>query len=76
MGSIIGIAPQADWQLEISLDTGSRIVLNLKPRLGTVRFGRLSDEAFFRSATTDGSFIRWGSSIEISLHEVFQLAEF
>ncbi len=75
MGRIVSITPQPQCRIEVTLDTGSTVTLNLEPRLKTARFGRLADEAFFRSATTDGTFIRWGSSIEISLHEVFQLAE-
>lgn len=75
MGIIVGIEPRENWCLEIRLDTGSVILLNLATRLNTVRFGKLADGDFFRTATTDGSFIRWGKSIEISLHEVFQLAE-
>lgn len=75
MGRIVSINPQPLCRLEVCLDTGSIVTLNLAPRLKTARFSRLSDELFFRSATTDGTFIRWGSSIEISLHEVFQLAE-
>ena len=39
------------------------------------RFGLLADEAFFRSAATGGDFVRWGSQIEISDSEVFQLAQ-
>ena len=75
MGRIIGVEPKDNWHLEIRLDTGSTLLLNLAPRLHTVRFGRLADERFFRTATTDGTFIRWGANIEISLHEAFLLAE-
>lgn len=75
MGRITSVTPHTDCRLEVRLDTGSTVMLNLAPRIHTVRFGRLADEAFFRTAATDGTFIRWGSGIEISLHEVFQLAE-
>jgi hypothetical protein len=47
----------------------------MENRLHTLRFGLLSDKSFFSQVTTDGSFIRWGDKIEISIHEVFQLAQ-
>jgi hypothetical protein len=65
----------ADYKLGALLDNGSSITLNLKPRLGTVRFGLLADPNFFSLATTDGSFIRWGNKVEISINELFQLAQ-
>ena len=61
--------------MEVLLDNGSSITLNLKGRLGTVRFGLLQDKAFFDKVTTDGNFIRWDNKIEISANEVFQLAQ-
>jgi hypothetical protein len=35
----------------------------------------LSDVELFRRATTDGSYIRWNNKVEISVNEVFQLAQ-
>ncbi len=75
MSTIINVIPKADFRLEIQLDNGSSIILNMKKRLHTVRFGMLSDIAVFNQATTDGHYIRWGNIIEISIHEVFQMAQ-
>ncbi|HWR28277.1 MAG TPA: Nif11 family protein [Negativicutes bacterium] len=75
MSRIQSIAIKDDYRLEALLDNGSSITLNMQSRLGTVRFGLLFDPAFFATATTDGSFIRWGDQIEISLTELFQLAQ-
>jgi hypothetical protein len=72
---IRSIAVKEDYRLEALLDNGSSITLNLKNRLGTVRFGMLADPAFFAAATTDGYFVRWGSMVEISVGELFQLAQ-
>ena len=75
MSQIKSITLKEDYKLEALLDNGSSITLNLKPRLGTVRFGLLADPEFFSRATTDGSFIRWGDRVEISVNELFSLAQ-
>lgn len=75
MSQIKSVTPRNDYKLEVFLENGSSIVLNLQSRLKTVRFGMLADKEFFRKAATDGSYIRWGDMIEISVTEVFQLAK-
>jgi hypothetical protein len=75
LSRIQNIAIKADYQLEALLDNGSSITLNLKPRLGTIRFALLADQELFSRATSDGSFIRWGDKVEISVNELFLLAQ-
>ncbi len=75
MSQITSVMPKENYKLEVFLDNESSITLNLQTRLETVRFGMLSDIEFFKRATTDGCCIRWGDNIEISLTEVFQLAQ-
>ncbi|TGE39443.1 DUF2442 domain-containing protein [Desulfosporosinus fructosivorans] len=75
MSRIKNVVPKEDYRLEVQLDNGSCVTLNLESRLHTVRFGMLSDKQFFKTATTDGICIRWGNKIEISVNEVFQLAQ-
>lgn len=75
MSRIKGITPLDGYRLEIMLDNGSEIILNLESRLHTVRFSMLSDKAFFNKAATDGICVTWEGKIEISLSEIFQLAQ-
>ncbi len=75
MSPIKMVIPREDYKVEVMLDNGSTIILNLESRLATVRFGLLSDKDFFARATTDGNYIRWEDKIEISISEVFQLAQ-
>lgn len=75
MSRIKDVVPKDDYRLEVLLDNGSSVMLNLESRLQTVRFGMLSDKQFFSRATTDGICIRWDNKIEISLSEVFHLAQ-
>lgn len=75
MVRIKNITPLEGHRLEVELENGSSITLDFTSRLGTVRFGLLSDPEFFRRARTDGDVIRWDNQIEISAGEVFQLAQ-
>ena len=75
MNRIIAVVPKEDYRLEVQLENGSSVILNLESRLQTLRFGMLSDKAVFKKATTDGVCIFWDDKIEISISEVFQLAQ-
>lgn len=75
MSKITGLVPREDYRLEVRLDNGSSVTLNLESRLETIRFGQLSDKELFMQAVTDGNFIRWDNKVEISINELFQLAQ-
>lgn len=75
MTRIKKVVPKEDYCIDVLLDNGSSITLNLTNRLGTLRFGLLADKAFFDTVTTDGNLIRWDNKIEISVSEVFQMAQ-
>lgn len=64
-----------DYQLHVYFDNGNHVFLNMKSRINTVRFSLLSDPDFFNDVTTDGHFIRWRNQVEISVSEIFQLAQ-
>jgi len=75
MSRIKAVIPKENYRLEVQLENGSSVILNLESRLQTLRFGMLSDKEFFKKATTDGVCIFWDDKIEISNSEVFQLAQ-
>jgi Protein of unknown function (DUF2442). len=72
---ITKVKPLENYCLEVQLENGSSVILSLRSRLGTARFGLLEDEAFFRTVATDGNCIRWGNKIELSISEIFQLVQ-
>ncbi|WP_088226634.1 DUF2442 domain-containing protein [Desulfosporosinus sp. FKB] len=74
MSRIKSVVPKGDYRLEVHLDNGNSVTLNFESRLQTLRFGMLSDKDYFNTVTTDGICIRWGNNIEISVSELFQLA--
>lgn len=75
MSRIEKVIPMENYCLEVLLENGSSVVLNLTSRLQTVRFGVLSDSELFRRATTDGYCVRWDKKVELSIDEIFQLAQ-
>ena len=75
MSHIKNVIPREDFKIEVQLDNESTIILSLRSKLETVRFGLLSDEKFFRLVTTDGNYIKWLNKVEISISELFLLVE-
>lgn len=75
MNLIRGVVPIDGYCLKVHFNNGSSVTLNLESKLQTVRFGMLSNKEFFKRATTDGICIRWDNKIEISISEIFQLAQ-
>lgn len=75
MSQIKKVVPLKDYKVEVQLENGSSVILELESRLGTLRFGMLADEEFFKQVTTDGICIFWGDKIEISKNELFQLLQ-
>ena len=75
MVQIRNVVPLDDYRLEVDLENGSSVTLDFTGKLGTIRFGLLSDPVFFRRAETDGNIVKWGNKIEVSATEIFQLAQ-
>lgn len=75
MGKIKDIEANENYCILVNLENGSSITLNLEKRIQNIRFGLLENKEFFKTATTDGYYIRWGNQVEISVNEVFLLAQ-
>ena len=73
--SIKSVTPLSGRRIEVALDNGHSVTLDFTCKLHTVRFGQLKDEDFFLGVTTDGAFVRWSGLVEISLGEVFEIAQ-
>ena len=75
MVQIKNVVPLDGYRLEVALSNGSSVTLDFTGKLGTVRFGLLSDPDFFSRAKTDGTIVKWDNKIEVSAAELFQLAQ-
>ena len=72
---IATVVARGEYRLEVTFDNGTAVILNMAARLGHIRFMALADVRVFENVSTDGQFIRWGNKAEVSLNEVFQLAQ-
>lgn len=75
MVRISNVIPLANHHLEVQLDNGNSVILNFEGRLQTIRFGMLADDNFFNRASTNGLCVTWDDKLEVSVSEVFQLAQ-
>ena len=71
---IVKVIAKPYW-LEIFFDNQAAVILNMEPRLNSLRFAELKEPAVFEQAVTDGQYIRWGNQVEISVSEIFHLAQ-
>lgn len=75
MTRITNVIPLENYRLEVQLDNGSSVILSFERRLQTIRFGMLAEDDFFRKASTNGLCVFWDDKLEVSVSEVFQLAQ-
>ena len=71
---IAAVEPLPDHILQILFVSGSRLLLDMKPYLDKLRFQPLSDPEIWRSAVTNGIFVRFGN-VELSHDELLTMAE-
>ena len=63
-----------NYILQVDFVSGSRLLLDMKPYLGKLRFRPLADPQLWSSAVTNGIFIRFGN-VELSHDELLTMAE-
>lgn len=71
---ISSVAPLADYILQVDFVSGSRLLLDMKPYLDSIRFRSLVRPEVWSSAETNGVFVRFGS-VELSHDELMAMAE-
>ena len=71
---ISSVAPLADYILQVDFVSGSRLLLDMKPHLDSIRFRSLRRPEVWKSAETNGVFVRFGS-VELSHDELMTMAE-
>ena len=71
---IQAVEPLDDHILLIDCTSGSRLLLDMKPYLDSIRFRSLVRPEVWSSAKTNGVFVRFGS-VELSHDELMAMAE-
>ena len=71
---ISAVAPLDNYILQVDFVSGSRLLLDMKPYLGKLRFRPLADPQLWSSAVTNGIFVRFGN-VELNHDEILSMAE-
>ena len=53
------VRPLPDYQLELEFQNGSRAIVNMKKRVRTLRFSRLSSPELFATGRAAGDKVEW-----------------
>ena len=71
---LTAVTPLPDHVLQVDFVSGSRLLLDMKPYLDSIRFRSLVRPEVWSSAETNGVFVRFGS-VELSHDELMAMAE-
>ena len=68
------VKPLADYILKVDFLSGSRLFLNMKPYLDSIRFRPLKRPGVWQHAVTNGLFVRF-DDVELSHDEILAMTE-
>ena len=71
---IIAVEAMDGYILQVDFVSGSRLLLDMKPYLDKIRFRSLSNPQVWKSAVTNGIFVRFGN-VELSHDEILSMVE-
>lgn len=71
---ISAVQPLSDYVLQVDFVSGSRLFLDMKSCLDKLRFRPIADPQVWKSAVTNGIFVRFGN-VELSHDELLSMAE-
>jgi hypothetical protein len=74
MSYIKTVLPMKDYRLFMEMEGGSTVTVDLSSKLHTMKYARLADEAFFKTATTDGDYVIWdGGRLRLTVNELMEV---
>ncbi len=76
MARIVSAIPNDDYTLLIELDNHHRIICDMRPKLQTVRFGRLSDLTKFKAVRVEhANTLVWDSICQLAIDEIVEMLD-
>ena len=57
MNYIKTVLPMKDYRLFMEMESGSIVIADLSCKLHTMKYAELFDEAYFKTAATDGDYV-------------------
>lgn len=74
MNYIKAVLPMKSYRLFIEMEGGSTLTVDLSSKLHTTKYAELADEAFFKTATTDGDYVIWGAGrLRLTVNELMEV---
>lgn len=71
---IRAVLPLKDYRLFLVMEGGSTATVDLSGKLRTAKYAELAEEAFFRTAETDGDYVIWGSGrLRLTVNELMEV---
>lgn len=74
---ITKVEPLENGVLRVTFDTGNCVTINMKQSFNMFRFGVLQNIDVWRSANTDGGFVRWYKNglpvVELAYNEIMKM---
>ena len=73
MSYIKSVLAMKDHRLFLEMESGSTATVDLSGKLRTAKYAALAEEAFFRTATTDGDYVVWGGGrLRLTVNELME----
>ncbi|MEL7610395.1 MAG: hypothetical protein AAGU74_12960 [Bacillota bacterium] len=73
-GYIRAVMPLKDYRLFMQMESGSSVTVDLSVKLHAMKYAELVDEAFFRTAETDGDYVIWGGGrLRLTANELMEV---
>ena len=71
---IIGLAPLADYKLQLCYETGEEKIFDVSPYIQGDWYGRLRDIEYFKTVRIlpEGTGIEWADGQDIAPHELYE----
>lgn len=74
MSYIQSVVPLKGYRLYMELESGSSATVDLSGKLYTAKYAELADEAFFKTAVTDGDYVVWGGGrLRVTVNELMEV---
>ncbi len=75
MPKVTAVEPMEDYRLKVGFNNGNTVILDLSEKVKTTRFCQLLKDDLFLQAKTDCDRVYWDELTEVSVTELFELAQ-
>ncbi|HOE57911.1 MAG TPA: DUF2442 domain-containing protein [Bacillota bacterium] len=74
MSYIKTVLPMKGYRLFMEMKGGSAVIVDFSNKLHTVKYAELAEEAFFRTAATDGDYVIWDDGrLRLTVNELMEV---